>query len=306
MIRYIENENIDRDAWDSAVACCETPLIYAMSWHLDIVAPGWCGFVEDDYSHVMPLVHRKKSGFHYLYQPPFSQQLGVFGQHVSADTVKAFLQATGQRFRFAEIMLNESNTTDISGIEKYTNIVLPLNRNIEEIRSGYNENTRRNIRKAAQNNVILHKGFDIENIATLFKQNKGEAFGKKDSWYSVLKTLAYQMRHLGLAATYSALNNHNEIIAGILTLEFNGRVVLLFSGSGPEARETGAMHFLIDSILEEKCLSAHTFDFEGSNNENLARFYMGFGGTKKDYPFVRINRLPLCVRWMKKKGIGLF
>lgn len=38
-----------------------------------------------------------------------------------------------------------------------------------------------------------------------------------------------------------------------------------------------------------------------SNNENMACFYIGFGGKKKEYAFVRINRLPWWISWTKKQ-----
>ncbi|HBG71230.1 MAG: hypothetical protein A2W93_02055 [Bacteroidetes bacterium GWF2_43_63] len=305
MIQFAVNENIDRTLWDAAVMQSSQPMVYAMSWYLDLTAPGWNGLIEENYQSVMPLVGEKKFGINYLFQPPFCQQLGVFGKDISSDVVKRFLKAIPQKYRFAEIMLNEQNTIDVSGVEMLTNITLQLSYSIEELRNKYNDNTRRNIKKAVQSAVSLHKGFDIEKIITLFRENKGEAIGKSDAWYAHLLTLSYQLRHRGMATTWSALNEHNDIIAGILTVEFEGRVILLFSGSGSEARETGAMHFLIDSILADTCNTHQIFDFEGSNNENLARFYLGFGGEKSSYPFVRINRLPLPVRWMKDKGVSV-
>lgn len=305
MIRFIENENIDRNLWDAAVMQSTQPMAYAMSWYLDLVAPGWDGLIEGNYKCVMPLIGGKKFGIHYLFQPPFCQQLGVYGKGISADTVKSFLLAIPHKYRFAEIMLNESCPVNVPGVEMLANITLQLGCDIEKIRVGYNDNTRRNIRKAGQKGLSVHKGFDIETIISLFKANKGEALGKHENWYSTLKTLSFQMRHHGLANTYCVLNQHNEIIAGILLVEFKGRAVLLFSGSGSEARETGAMHFLIDSILSDISNTHLIFDFEGSNNENLAKFYLGFGGKLSNYPFIRINRLPLCVRWMKGKGLSL-
>ena len=41
-------------------------------------------------------------------------------------------------------------------------------------------------------------------------------------------------------------------------------------------------------------------DFEGSNDENLARFYMSFGSQEMKYATVRINRLPWYVKWLKR------
>ena len=92
MIRFVNNENIDRNLWDKTIMQSSMPMIYAMSWYLDIVAPEWHGFIQDDYKTVMPIVSSRKFGLTYLYQPPFCQQHGVFGNNVSADLVKEFMQ----------------------------------------------------------------------------------------------------------------------------------------------------------------------------------------------------------------------
>ncbi|PKP02646.1 MAG: hypothetical protein CVU11_11060 [Bacteroidetes bacterium HGW-Bacteroidetes-6] len=301
MIRYLKHEEIDKNAWDACILRSPAPLIYPMSWYLDVVSPGWSALVEDNYSRVMPLTHRKKTGINYLFQPPFSQQLGIFGLQCNSDNTQEFLKAIPKQFRFAEIMLNENNPIEMAGTQKLTNITLNIERNIEEIRSGYNDNTRRNIKKANQNNLTCYQGFDIEKIVSLFKNNKGNEVKQSDVWYANLLTLAYQLRHKSFGTTWSAIDAHNEIVAGIFTVEFANRVILLFSGSGPEARDSGAMHFLVDNILTDASMRNKLFDFEGSNNENLARFYMGFGGEKKEYAFVRMNRLPFWMKWIKKR-----
>ncbi len=305
MIRFVNNENIDRNLWDKTIMQSSMPMIYAMSWYLDIVAPEWHGFIQDDYKTVMPIVSSRKFGLTYLYQPPFCQQHGVFGNNVSADLVKEFIIAIKSKFRFAEIMLNEINELQVDGVIQNVNITLALSKNIEEIRKAYNDNTKRNIKKAEQSGLTVHKGFAIENLISLFKANKGKTLEKSDKWYKILKTLAYQLHYKGYANTYNVINQKNEIIAGILLIEFNKRAILLFSGAGNEARETGAMHFLIDSILSGISNTNDIFDFEGSNNSNLAKFYMGFGGKISTYPFVRINQLPICYRFIKKKGISI-
>ncbi len=303
MINFVSHEKIDRGAWDACIMNSPEPLIYAMSWYLDVVAPNWNALVEDNYNRVMPLTNRKKAGINYLSQPPFSQQLGVFGVQCNQQNTQAFLQAIPKQFRFAEIALNENNPIDLIGVQKLTNITLNIERSIDEIRNGYNDNTRRNIKKANQNNLTCYQGFDIEKIVSLFKNNKGKDLNQSNLWYSNMLTLAYQLRHRGFGTTWSAIDAHNEIVAGIFTVEFANRVILLFSGSGPEASKSGAMHFLVDTILADVCMRNKLFDFEGSNNENLARFYLGFGGKKKEYAFVRMNRLPWFISWTKKKGV---
>src|ERR1700692_3437990 len=78
MIHYLKHNAIDKRRWDEAIDRAFNGMIYAKSWYLDIVSPQWDALVSDDYRAVMPLTWRRKFGVYYLYQPFFTQQLGVF------------------------------------------------------------------------------------------------------------------------------------------------------------------------------------------------------------------------------------
>ena len=77
-------------------------------------------------------------------------------------------------------------------------------------------------------------------------------------------------------------------------------MIFIFSGANEEAKEKGAMFFLLDSFIKENAQKNITLDFEGSNDENLARFYKGFGSKECVYLHLRRNRLPFFIKWLKK------
>ena len=60
------------------------------------------------------------------------------------------------------------------------------------------------------------------------------------------------------------------------------------------------MFLLLDSFIKENSQKNITLDFEGSNDENLARFYKGFGSKECVYLQLRRNRLPFLINWLKK------
>jgi hypothetical protein len=61
------------------------------------------------------------------------------------------------------------------------------------------------------------------------------------------------------------------------------------------------MHVLVAHAIDhfrEKC---ECFDFGGGSlHEGLAGFYKGLGGARRDYHFLRINKLPGLLRAFKK------
>ena len=109
MIRYIAHNQIDTQRWNECIAQSPDGLVYAWSWYLDTVHPGWEALVEDDYETVMPLASSRKFGINYLFQPFFTQKFGVFGKkEVSEAKIKEFFEAIPEKFKFAEFRINKS------------------------------------------------------------------------------------------------------------------------------------------------------------------------------------------------------
>ena len=60
------------------------------------------------------------------------------------------------------------------------------------------------------------------------------------------------------------------------------------------------MTFLIDEMIRKHANQALTFDFEGSDDDNLARFYLGFGGVECTYLSYAFNRMSALGNTMLK------
>nr|MBU9937149.1 hypothetical protein [Ferruginibacter sp.] len=99
-IRYLTYRQIDKPKWDACIDGAYNGLIYAYSFYLDSMAKHWDALVLNDYEAVMPLTWNKKYGIHYLYQPPFTACLGVFGKQLNAATVSDFLKSIPPKFRY--------------------------------------------------------------------------------------------------------------------------------------------------------------------------------------------------------------
>lgn len=300
MIRYLKHDEINKKKWDACIKDSFNGQVYAWSWYLDIVHPGWGALIEDDYQRVFPLTGNRKFGISYLYQPFFAQQLGVFSPSIlNPEIIDAFLTAIPAQFQFAQIRLNTHNKADSTHfkVAQHTNFELDLINNYDRIYRKYSTNTRRNLKKAREAEFSLMKNVKPEDVIRLFRANRGRTISHwNDLEYNRLKKLTYTAIYRGQAMVYGVYTRHNELCAGAIFMRSHGKIVFLFSGNNQEAKDNHGMTFLIDAVIREHAPSHLVFDFEGSDNENLARFYKGFGSKQTTYPGIEINRLPLMLR----------
>lgn len=294
MIRYLENKAINKPQWDALIAECGN--IYAYSWYLDIAHPGWDALVDDNYQAVMPLTGGKKFGVNYLFQPFFVQQLGVFSKTPMTDgKLKDFLNAIPEKYRFCELRLNESNTlnNDIEGIDYHRNILLDLNQDIQSLRANYHQNTKRNLAKAENHNLHLWETVQPQQVVDLFRNNRGALLEKwGDAEYGVLLRLVEEAEKHDAAFVWGVTDQEGgDPLCAAIFMKTNDRITFLFSGLNEEGKQCQAMTYLIDQVIQCYANQPITFDFEGSDNDNLARFYLGFGGCEVRYPGYTFNRM---------------
>lgn len=97
-----------------------------------------------------------------------------------------------------------------------------------------------------------------------------------------------------------AYNHVGEMIAGVFSLQGNGRATFIFSGNSEQGKEYGGLPALLNKYMKEAPATVKIFDFEGSDDPGLARFYGGFGAIHANYVHLKQNKLPLALRWLKK------
>ena len=305
MIIFLQHQAIDKQKWDSCIKECGNGMTYAYSWFLDIVSPGWAALVEDDYSAVFPLTQRKKFGIAYLFQPPFTQQLGLFSKNkITENSIQEFIQKIPSLYRLVEIQLNTDNSCErkVKGLEVQKKIThhLDLSADREKLISGYSENLRRNLKKAQKAGIKISHLKGISEIIDLFRNNRGrEIKNLGEDEYKILVQLTEECAKRNSIELFGAQSPDGKLIAGAAFLQTHVGYIFLFSAVSPEARESGAMSALINHFVEQHCTENKILDFEGSMNPSLARFYKSFGSQEVVYLQIRKNTLPAFIRWLK-------
>jgi hypothetical protein len=303
LIRYTIHSDIDQKKWDQCIEQSLNPVPYSMSWWLNTVNPGWDALIEDEYQAVMPLTHKRKLGIHYLYQPFFSQQLGIFSSRViSASKTVAFLNAIPPKFRYIDIQLNRLNDPFESGFRcrLRNNYLLDLSDSYGELLSRYNRSCRRNVVKASHHHLKLKTGPGPVVFTRFIERNLDMKLqGKNKAIYPLLEKICSTSLQQDKAEILGVYDAEGELIASQWYVQHMQRIVLLACASTEKGRKTHAMYFLIDQIIRKKAGTETILDFSGSDIPGVAYFNAGFGAIKSSYPAVIRNTLWGMVRRIK-------
>ena len=279
-------------------------IVYAYSWYLDLICLHWDAMIWGDYLYIMPLVNNRKYGLRYIYQPFFTQQLGVFSSFPpEPDIVNQFLNAIPKKFRLTDMNLNLGNVPTVASfsIRKNTTYQLSLHSRADNLRTFYNSNTKRNIQKAIQNNIRISTVPDVSHFLEFTKKNLYEKSPeiKQEHYVSLQKVISFALPNQ-LGEIYGAWDSENNLVASVFFVTANQKCIYLAASSNQAGIEKSAMFLLIDTFIQNNAGKNQILDFEGSNISGVARFYAGFGASPETYFSVHQNRLPRVLRIFKK------
>ena len=301
MIKYFSHQEIDKAKWNICVEQSVNSLIYAYSWYLDIVSPRWEALILNDYEAVFPLTHGRKI-FSYLYQPFFTQQLGLFYKSKpTASLLNDFLNAIPEKYRFMDIQLNEANEPDLDtwNYKKRKNFLLQLNQTYQKLYKNFSGTTKRNIKKATGNDLSILPLNSDEAVDFYIKHKGNKTLALKKSDYVRLKELLKTAEAKRAMLCYGVYHHHKELVSMAVILSDKGRLYMIHNCASEKGRKLLGMYFLVDHLIHQHADQSLLLDFEGSDMDGIARFNKGFGAHKQPYFRLRINRLPWYIKWLK-------
>jgi lipid II:glycine glycyltransferase (peptidoglycan interpeptide bridge formation enzyme) len=301
LVKHLKHIEIDKQKWDNCIDTSSNGTIYALSWYLDIVNPGWEALVEGDYDTVMPLPVRKKYGFTYLIQPFLTQQLGIISKIFPDERkVNEFINIISKKFKFININLNQSNYC----IDQNFNIIprnnheLDLAHSFNEIEKKFSRRTKRNIKNAESANVRI-----VENVSaiefTKFKSKYSEP-KLNNRFKDILKKLIEYSTNKSMGKVLAAKDQNDNIISAAFYMYYKNRIYFSVTASSKLGKTTSAMHLILNKIIEDNSETNKTLDFTGSNLKGVAYFNEGFGAKPSQYQNIHLNKLNRLIRLVKK------
>lgn len=285
-LKVYDRSTFNEEEWNHWQVQSESNGVNTALWLLDMVAPNFKIIADQKRQFVLPFYEKKKYFIKYAIQPKYLQQFVAIG--LKSNDLDLYSQAwkmINSNYRFVAIQLPVRHLIG----QVRSNYILNLKPDYELQLAGYNENTKRNIKKAITSNTSIIESANVQEAIEIFNETKGVKINKKDvNGDALLHKILQKATHHGALNAYTAFNSQ-----GVLAYAFfiNHRNESLFLFSATKVRNTGALACIIDHHIRKIAGKMQTLNFEGSDFPPLAKFYQGFGALLQPYSLLRSNRL---------------
>ncbi len=282
--------------------------LFLYDWWLDAVCGAWDVAVVnngDKIAGVWPYPVEQKIGVALLRNPVLTPYLGphIFYPHDLKDskrdnfeheTITALLsqmppaKVWNIALQPAQKQIGLFNANGFEVVPRQT-FIMPLQEDEQTIFSKLHEDYRRNIRKAEAEMEITD---DASALPQLWEYQQA-TLDKKDV------VMHYSLAQLQSIFAACKQNNRTSlwvatksgVIQAILWHMWdNTRAYYLVGSKNPEVKDNRAMTLLIwKAISESKKMDKLSFDFEGSMDPGVERFFRNFGGSRELYLVLKKN-----------------
>ncbi|MEM7575460.1 MAG: hypothetical protein AAF433_21330 [Bacteroidota bacterium] len=284
--RHLVHRKINFAAWDTRLQAESLIPIYNYSWYLNAATKKrWNAIVGGDYEVLLPLpFNRKLFGLPQVYQSPMTQQLGVGFTGISKDPkdLHKALQSIPLYYWRVLLPLSAQLLTQAQQfLHRRSNLILPLDRQHEQLQLGYSRSLRRRLRKA-EAVYRVEELQDIEALISLYRQQVGARAGLSDWAYQRIRAIIQECLDREQGQIKVVLDREGKVQARAF---FAGRQRIgnLFGASTAAGRDGFAMHYLLDRAIAENAGQAKVFDFEGSEIPGVRAFFQSFGAQEEFY-----------------------
>jgi hypothetical protein len=301
MIVYLKNNEIDRDQWDNCIRASRHFKPYALSWYLDIMAPGWDALVDDDYDAVFPIPGFSRLGINYISTPIFLQQLGVYSPDTSENQkVHEFIDYMPQLYKLIDLNIGQKISYHGYKVTERVNLELDLIPYYDTLVNNYSSDCRRNIKITSKKKFELISEIAPKELIDLFRQNRGKELKNiKDRDYQRLSDLMNYCVENDKGRIIGVKSPRKGLLFGIFMIETQASITLLFTAGTPESRDLRVSYFIVDEIIREFSGTRKRLDFAGSSIPSVASFMESFGCRNVPYYRIYRNRLPWPVNILK-------
>lgn len=284
--------------------------IFSQAWWLDSVAgENWDVVIVEKGNEIhasMPFLLKKKYGVTIITQPALTQNLGPWLRPSDAKYAKRLSREKElmnqlisqlpkhhhfqQNWHFSRENWLPFYWHGFSQYTRYTYQLTSLN-DLERVMSGFQENIRREIKKAsgrAKITVVEDASLDefIELNRLVFSR-QGMRMPCSPAFIRKIDDAASER---GQRKIFIAKDELGTPHAGLYLIWDNDSAYYLMGGGDPKLRSSGATSLCMWKAIQFASTVSKSFDFEGSMIEPIERFFRAFGA--KQVPYFHISKTP--------------
>lgn len=312
LLRYLRHSELDLPAWEACVAAAPDALPYACAWWLTATAGRWDAVVEVNestgaYASVFPLPIKNRPWGRDVYQPPFTQQLGLITTTTSRRNVLDYL-ALLPAGRFAHLYLQLSTQNELVAappgfkLAQRQTYQLNLAPVYATLLAAYAPDYRRRIVRSKEQPqpLVVTETVSAGAVIKLFQREKA-AVGLKNQEYQHLQVLVEAIQlHGRLLILEVRTPDSGELLAGAFFVCHAHVIIYLFAAASLGGKKAGAPLLLLDHVIQRYAGSPGLIlDFEGGMIPSIARFFANFGATPAPYVALTQTRQPWYLQWMR-------
>ncbi|TCN62206.1 GNAT family N-acetyltransferase [Acetobacteroides hydrogenigenes] len=161
---------------------------------------------------------------------------------------------------------------------------IDLGLSLSEIEKLYSPERRNDIKKAKRDNVIIKKTDDYEVLLKLIKNTFNRQSKSVDIYF--IEKLLTNYNHNN-SFIFTAFDKDGVELSSCFFIYDRNTVYYLLSGYNNDLKHHGAGPLCIDEAIKySKLLGLKFFDFEGSMQPQIEKYFRGFGGDLVYYPYV--------------------
>lgn len=295
------------------MAAASDALPYAWAWWLTATAGRWDAVVEvkeeaEAYVSVFPLPIKTRPWGRDVYQPPFTQQLGLVTTAASRHRNVLDYLAVLPAARFAHFYVQLSAHNELVAAPPGFKLVprhtyrLNLAPAYAALAAAYSPDYRRRLSRNQGQPQPLHvtETATAAAIIQLFELHTPDA-GLKKQDYERLQALIHALQSRSCLLILEVREPATGVLlAGALFVRQPSLIIYLFAAASPEGKKAGAPLLLLDHVIQRHAGSPGlTLDFEGGMIPSIARFFANFGAAPVPYVALTQTRRPWYLQWMR-------
>lgn len=310
LIVHQENNTIETWEWDNFILNSNQGGPFLMHGWMSEVEPGW-SFLEireKEGSAVlarMPLGIRHKWFWRYALQPLFCQHwgicylgdLGLNEVNGVQQIIRSWIQDNLSLFTFYHAPASPA----LDGFHgKGWQVTRRISHRADirqDPEAGFTPAARRQVKKSIRDGYSIVAESNLETLQNLFAANPTIL---NPAQRQLLGKLHEYLLNQGEALFLTGKDLQGNSVCSGIFVPYKQILYYLAGAVSPKHRNSGIMSLLLlEAMRMGRERGMTTFDFEGSMNPGIARFFKGLGGEETEYYCTAYNRMPIPALWKK-------